>query len=181
MLEVETGLSRRTLQRIVHDCLGLRKITSRWVPHTLTTEQKQKRVAICQQNLAMFKQGKWRLSDIFTGDELWFYHRKIDKRVTNSSWVYEGEEPRIVVRWNRFEPNSMFSVFFKSTGPLHVDCMDRGRTIDHGYYFENCLTPTIKVLMKQRPNSVWKTWKSFMTTLDLMFTLITSWSKKGSP
>ena len=47
----------------------------------------------------------------------------------------------------------MFSISFKSSGPLHVDCMDRGRTIDHQYYIDNCLTPTVKMIKEQRPTS----------------------------
>jgi histone-lysine N-methyltransferase SETMAR len=153
LLEVETGISRNTLQRIVHDRMGMRKVTSRWVPYSLSAAHKRKRVACCQHNLAMFNSGKWRLSDVFTGDEAWFYHRKIDKRAANSSWVYEDEEPRTVVRRDRYEPKSMFSIFFKSNGPLNVDCMDSGETIDNNYYIENCLRPTVDSIKKQRPTS----------------------------
>ncbi|CAF1405191.1 unnamed protein product, partial [Rotaria sp. Silwood1] len=44
-------------------------ITSRWVPHELTDEQKQQGVQFCRENLAKFQTGSWRLCDIITGDE----------------------------------------------------------------------------------------------------------------
>ena len=48
----ETSLSHDTIARIIHDCLKMQKITSRWVPHQLTDEQKQERVKLCRANLA---------------------------------------------------------------------------------------------------------------------------------
>lgn len=50
----ETLLSFGTIERIIHDCLKLRKLTSRWVSHQLTDEQKQQRVKLCRGNLAKF-------------------------------------------------------------------------------------------------------------------------------
>ena len=37
---VETSLSHGTIKRIIHDCLKMKKLTSRWVSHQLTDEQK---------------------------------------------------------------------------------------------------------------------------------------------
>ena len=71
----ETSLSHGTIERIIHDCLKMKKVTSRWVPHQLTDEQKQQRVKLCRENLAKFQNGSWRLCDIITGDETWIYHR----------------------------------------------------------------------------------------------------------
>ena len=65
----ETFLSHGTIERIIHDHLKLRKVTSRWVPHQLTAEQKKERVKLCRENLAKFRAGSWRLCDIITGDE----------------------------------------------------------------------------------------------------------------
>ena len=44
----------------------MKKVTSRWVPHQLTDEQKQQRVKLCRENLAKFQNGSWRLCDIMT-------------------------------------------------------------------------------------------------------------------
>ena len=55
--------------------------------------------------------GRWRLDQIITGDEACFYHRKIGKKISNASWVAEGQEPSTIVRRNRFEPKTMFCIF----------------------------------------------------------------------
>jgi len=63
-----------SIKTILHEKLGLRKISARWVPHKLTDEQKRKRVEFCQTNLADFgENGRKRLTDIVTGDETWIY------------------------------------------------------------------------------------------------------------
>ncbi|CAF2566524.1 unnamed protein product [Rotaria sp. Silwood2] len=63
-ITVQTGLSRCTIERIIHDRLKMRKVTSRWVAPQLTDEQKQERFRICRQNLEKFRNRTWRLCDI---------------------------------------------------------------------------------------------------------------------
>ena len=149
----ETDLSRGTIERIIHDHLKMRKVVSRWVAHQLTDEQKQKRLRICRQNLEKFSNGTWQLCDIITGDETWIYHRQIGRKSSNSTWVGENEPPRTVVRRNRFEPKSMFCLFFKSTGPVLIHKVDKGKTIDHNYYIDNCLIPVINEIRKKEKSS----------------------------
>ena len=150
-IEAETSLSRGTLFSIIHDHLKLRKITSRWVPHDLSEKNRQDRVSICQENLAKFKEDKWRLYDVVTGDESWFYHRQIGRKQSNASWVAEDEGPRTIVRQGRFEPKAMFTIFFKSNGVVHISYLDSGKTIDKDSYLDGCLKPLVGVLNKQRP------------------------------
>ena len=45
-LEALASLSRDTLERIIADCLQLRKVASRYVPHFLTQKNRQERVRI---------------------------------------------------------------------------------------------------------------------------------------
>jgi histone-lysine N-methyltransferase SETMAR len=152
-IEAETTLSRCTIHSILHESLELRKVTSRWVPHLLTDANRKERVDACRENLAMFNDGKWRLFDVVTGDESWIYWRQIGRKASNASWVGAGESPRIVVRRNRFESKNMFCVFFKSTGPVHVHCLERGQTIGAAYYIKHCLKPVVQAIHEQRPTS----------------------------
>ncbi|CAF0880875.1 unnamed protein product [Rotaria sordida] len=149
----ETFLSHGTIERIIHDCLQMKKITSQWVPHQLTDEQKQERVKLCRENLAKFRDGSYRLCDIKTGNETWIYHRQIHRKSTNASWVGEDESPTTIVRRGKFEPKNLFSVFFKSNSPVLIDAVDEGKTMDHNYYIENCLKPVVKEIWKQRKSA----------------------------
>ena len=43
---------------ILHESLGMRKLFSKWVPHLLKPDQKQKRVEDWERCLELFKRGK---------------------------------------------------------------------------------------------------------------------------
>lgn len=150
-IQEETLLCHGTINTIIHDHLQLRKITSRWVPHLLNDEAKQKRVNICQENLEKLESGEWRLCDILTGDECWIYLRPIKKKQSNKAWVEKGENPKIVVKRDRFEAKYMFTFFFKSDGPMHVSYLERGRTVDHATYIESTLKPLVESIKMVRP------------------------------
>ncbi|CAF4414632.1 unnamed protein product, partial [Didymodactylos carnosus] len=89
-LEAESGLSHGTIQRIISDHLQLKKVTARYVPKHLTNFQKAERVRIYQENLLKFEQGVWRLCDVVTGDESWFFHKQISQKSSNAAWVARG-------------------------------------------------------------------------------------------
>ncbi|CAF3408292.1 unnamed protein product [Rotaria socialis] len=133
-IQVETGLSHGTAQRIVSDHLKLKKITARWIPNQLTDSQRAERVRICQENLAKFNQGTWRLCDVVTGDESWFYHKQLGRKSSNAAWTASGETPPTVVRRSHIAPKTE-------------------QTIDHDYYINNCLQPLVNEIKKQRPSS----------------------------
>ena len=47
----------------------------------------------------------------------------------------------------------MITVFFITTGPVLIVCMEKGQTINAKYYIKNCLKPVIACLEEQRPTS----------------------------
>ncbi|CAF3931805.1 unnamed protein product [Rotaria sordida] len=148
----QTGLSYGTTQRIITDHLQLTKITARYLPKQLTDFQRNERVRICQQNLAKFRNGTWRLCNVVTGDESWFYHKQIGRKSSNAAWVAKGDPPPTIIRRNKFDPKTLFSIFFKSTGPLLIHHVEWGQTIDHQYYIDNCLEPLLNEIRHQRPS-----------------------------
>jgi hypothetical protein len=62
------------------------------------------------------------------------------------------DPPLTVVRHSRFSPKTLFSIFFKTTGPILIHFVERGQTIDHQYYIDHCLKPFINNIKKQRPS-----------------------------
>lgn len=56
------------------------------------------------------------------------------------------------VQRSRFAPKSLLSIFFKSTSPVLIHSVERGQTIDHQYYIDNCLQPVIDEIKSQRPS-----------------------------
>ena len=82
----------------------------------------------CGNEIYHGQEGMWRLYDVVTGDESWFFHRKIGSKQSNASWVAEGQSPRTVVKRYQFEPKTMFSIFFKSSGMVHLTYLESGKT-----------------------------------------------------
>ena len=158
-LEEHTSLSRGTLQRIIKDELHLTKRSSRWIPHHLTDANKQRRLEFSKAMLQKLNSGEWRMDQIMTGDECIFYHRKIEKQIermtgaATSSWKRQGEPPDTIVKRDRFEAKTMFSIFFRSTGPIFIHAVKKGETIDNHYYIGNCLGPAFEAVKRQRPAS----------------------------
>ena len=68
---------------------------------------------LCRENLAKFHDDFWRLCDTSTDDKTWIYHRQMDHKSTNTRWVIEGKSPTTVARRGRFEPKTLFSIFFR--------------------------------------------------------------------
>ena len=105
-----------------------------------------------QEKLREISPGTWRLCDIITGDESWFHHKQIGRKISNKAWVGIGDPPPTVVRQNRFAPKPLFSIFFKSIGPMLIHCIERGQIIDHHYYINQCLRLLIDEIKRQRPS-----------------------------
>ena len=125
-MEVQTGLSHGTIHRIISDHLNLKKLTARYIPKQLTDSQKAERVRICKENLEKFESGAWRLCDVITGDESWFYHKHIGRKLSNSAWVSRNDPPPTVVRQSPYAPKTLMSIFFKSTGPVFIRHVEWG-------------------------------------------------------
>lgn len=69
------GISTGSVVSILHDCLGLRKLTARWVPRLLTIDQKRERVRTSQQCLDLLNRNRTDfLLKIVTMDETWIHH-----------------------------------------------------------------------------------------------------------
>lgn len=70
----EVGIGSAATQTILHECLGVHKATSRWIPHLLSHEEKDRRVEWCQFMIEKFEDGRSkRVDDIVTCDETWAY------------------------------------------------------------------------------------------------------------
>jgi AraC-like DNA-binding protein len=82
-ISARCGLSKTTVLRILHDHLGMNKVSAIWVPKFLSAVQKQRRVECCAQFLTLCEgQEKEVIESIVTGDEtMVLYHDPLSKRI----------------------------------------------------------------------------------------------------
>ena len=92
------------------------------------------------------------MCDIITGDESWFNHKQLGRKSSNAAWMRRGDPPPTVARQSKYAPKTLLVIFFKSNGPLLVHRLERGQTIDHQYYIDNCLRPVVDEIKRQRPS-----------------------------
>ena len=95
------GLSSGAVFNILKEKLKLRKICAQWIPHLLTDHQKQERVRIATELLAVYEHcNERRLFDIVTGDETWVSFFEPDGKENNKVLIGQnGERPQIARRY----------------------------------------------------------------------------------
>ena len=70
----ELEISHGSAHHIIHNVLGFRKVSARWVPRQLTPELKEWRVDACEELLRHYEtEGDTFLQRVVTGDESWVH------------------------------------------------------------------------------------------------------------
>ena len=115
-IAVTLKISEGSVFTIWHECLGMRKLFSKWEPHLLTPDQKQQRVKDSERCLELFKRGK-----------------KKTKR-SSAAWTAVGENRPKRPKTQQWAGKIMASVFWDAHGILFIDYLEKGETINRDYY-----------------------------------------------
>ncbi|GFR62281.1 transposase [Elysia marginata] len=92
-----------------------------------------------------------RLSDIVTGDEIWFPFFTIPPKGLNRMWV-DGQGDRPVVLRPGFQSRmGMFTVFFSYSDPLVVDILPQDTKMTDTYYVHNVISQVKSAINELRP------------------------------
>ncbi|UYV82452.1 hypothetical protein LAZ67_21002222 [Cordylochernes scorpioides] len=93
-IEETLGILKTTVDRIMREHLGLRKLSARWVPKLLTPEQKVIRRKLYSDNLALFEANPEEFVNIFvTMDETWAHHFTPESKQQSMQWRNSGSPP----------------------------------------------------------------------------------------
>ena len=79
----------------LHDRLGMRKLTARWVPKSLRDEQMATRASVCSALLKRFRSKDGFLLCLVTVDETWVHYYEPENKAQSSlgrAWVPEAKE-----------------------------------------------------------------------------------------
>ena len=106
------NIGKETVRRIVTEDLGKRKICARFVPHALTTEQKQERVVYCQDVLLMGQDGCFR-ENIITGDETWCFAYDPATKRQSAEWVGQKSPKPKKLGFQKSRVKMTLIVFFR--------------------------------------------------------------------
>ena len=85
------GISHGSVSTILHDRLGVRKLTSRWDLKSLSDEQMATTASVCSPLLKRFMSKDDFLLCLVTVDETWVHYYEPEKNA-QSRWVPEAKE-----------------------------------------------------------------------------------------
>ncbi|XP_055316153.1 histone-lysine N-methyltransferase SETMAR-like [Sitodiplosis mosellana] len=142
-IEASLGISMKSIGRILHDHLAVKKICSRWIPHNLTNAQKKARVDWSKEMLKKYNRGGSNaVYNIYTVDESWIYAYEPETKQQSTVWVFQDEpNPTKVVR-GRSTSKQMIACFFGINGHVATVPLQERRTVNSEWYTTICL-PTV--------------------------------------
>jgi histone-lysine N-methyltransferase SETMAR len=143
------------INKILREHIGVRKLTSRRVPHLLKPEQKQARVDWCTQMLEKYGGGTSKsVSDILTCDEAWVYCYEPERKCQSQVWAFPDEVPPTKVVRGRSTGKQMVASFFRHSGHVASIRLENQRTVTAAWYTGICFPQVIQCLSRTRPKCV---------------------------
>ena len=79
------GSSHGSISTILHDCLGMRKLTALWVPKSLSNELMASRASVCSVLLKCLRSKNDFLLHLVTEDETWIHYHEPENKALESS------------------------------------------------------------------------------------------------
>lgn len=129
------GFSVGSVEKILHDELGLNKMAARWVPKMLTRDQKRIRQLTSETNLAIINQDPDGFLERFlTVDETWVHHFDPESKRQSIEWRHRGLPPPRKFRSTTSAGKVMATVFWDAAGVVLIDFLPRGHSITGQYY-----------------------------------------------
>ncbi|KAF7272827.1 hypothetical protein GWI33_014423 [Rhynchophorus ferrugineus] len=92
------NISTERVHHIIHEYLGMKKLSAKWVQRELTFDQKQRRVDDSVQYLKMIKHNKPEfLRRYVTMDETWHHHFTPKSNRQSSEWTAQDEPALMLI------------------------------------------------------------------------------------
>ena len=129
------GISHGSVASILNDHLGMRKLSARWVSRLFTIIHKCYRVKNSQEGFALFNSSKDEFLCCFiTVYKTWIHHSTPETKQQPKQWVSPGKSAPKKVKVALSANKVMATVFWDARGIIHIDCLQKGRTINSEYY-----------------------------------------------
>lgn len=146
------GVSVGTVHSILKDTLGMNKVSARWVPRILSTEQKERRVTDSRAFLRRYRrEGEAFLDRIITTDETWIWFFDPETKRESSAWKHTSSPPPMKARVQKSGSRYMFIMFLDRRGMLLCHTVPRGATVNSDYYSKVGLR-TISIVFVDKPH-----------------------------
>ena len=124
------NIGANAANEIIHGRLGFRKVCARWVPHSLTADNKETRLSVCGDLFECYDtKGNDFLHCIVTGDETWLHQFEPESKRSSMQWRHITSPHPRKFRITSSAKKVMATVFWDSSGILLVDFLPIGQTV----------------------------------------------------
>jgi hypothetical protein len=105
------------------------RVAAKFVPRLLASEQKEHRVAICQELRQCALEDPSFMLRVITGDESWVYRYEPETKHHSSQWKSPGSPRPKNVKQSRSVAKSMLIMFVDIQGIVHHEFASEGQTV----------------------------------------------------
>ena len=127
-------ISHGSVSKILHDRLGMRKLTVRWVPESLSDEQMATRASVCNALLKHFWSKDYFLLRLVTVDETRVYYYEPENKGQNRQCIGPGSPRPKMFKTQPSAGKVMATVFWDAKGVIMLDVLPKRSTIVGVYY-----------------------------------------------
>ena len=116
------NISVEHVSHILHECLGMRKLSARWVPRLLTADHKRARVIAPKQCLGMCQRNSKEFSRhyVIVG-ETWIHYYTPETKNQLKMWTGPGESAPKKAKTVPSAGKVMATIFWDSHGIILID------------------------------------------------------------
>ena len=130
----EVGIGYGSCQRILTEQLNMHRIAAKFVPRVLTQDQKDSRVAICQELKETVINDPTLLLNVITGDESIVYAYDPETKLQSSQWKSPASPRPKKARMQKSKLKTMLICFFDQEGIVHREFVPPGMTVNADFY-----------------------------------------------
>ena len=132
------GISHGSVSTILHDRLGMHKLTASWVPKSLSDEQMATRASVCSALLKHFRSKDGFLLHLMTVDETWVHYYEQENKAQSRQRVGPGSPRPKKFKMQPSAGKVMATVFWDAKGVILLAFLPKRSTIT-GVYYANLL------------------------------------------
>lgn len=150
-LASKLNLSHEKVGKLLEE-LNYQKVAAKWIPQSLSEEQRIMRLETCQDLLEQYTHGREAfLNCIVTGDETWLSYYETDPTEKHRKWAGHPMSPRPMrFKWQRTNKKVMATIFWDHKGPLLIDFLEPNIALSAHRYCES-LRKLKTAIRRKRP------------------------------
>jgi histone-lysine N-methyltransferase SETMAR len=119
MMADEFGVNRETIRQILVEDFGKRKIASRFVPHSLSDDQRHERVQYAKDIIKTARRNKHFLNSIVAEDETWCFLYDPTTKCQSAELKSPASQKGKKVCLQKSKVKIMLVCFYNSEGIIH--------------------------------------------------------------